>query len=131
MINILCLDKWSKGELFKEYAGKSKVARITHYSDPDKALKFIKENSPEIIVLGGDIEDDYMASVRLAYMLIENDLHRGKYIYISTWNPNEAKVVRNVLPKAFYIPFCESLVNTVMARAYLINSKKKAKSAIS
>lgn len=127
MIKILCFDKWNKCELFKKYFGKTRIARVIYSFNPDEALKIVKDLKPEIILLGGDVLSPELKSVTLLNMMMEWELTKGKYIYISTWDPDEARILKDIIKKGFYCPFSETLANIVKARTQTISIIKRAK----
>lgn len=126
MTNILVYDRWSKYEMFKKWLKNSKYVRIFYFFDPDKALQESRITNFDIILLGGDVDDDNLGSVKLWNMLVENELHK-KDVYISTWNTDEARILKGMIPKAFYCPFSSVLANIVKDRAKNIRLVKNRK----
>ena len=117
MIYILCFDRFCKWELFKKYYGNSKHAKVLYCYDPDDAVKLIKEKDPKFIILGGDVKEEGLRSVQLYYMMEEFELTRKRYFYISTWDTEEARILKDMIKGSFYCPFSETLVNIVKERA--------------
>jgi len=124
MIKILLFDTLTKCKLFQEYAGKSKFIEYYCTHDPDRALTITKLHRPEIIVIGGEMEDDRFVGVHFYNMLVEWNLAKRPRIYISSWNPDEAKLLRK-LSKAFYCPFSNVLAKTIKNAALNIRKDRK------
>lgn len=127
MTKILCFDKWSKCELFKKYYGRKVESEIIYSFDLNEAIEIIKTKQPKIILLGGDVDTDELKSVQLYNRMNEWDLIRKKIIYISTWNTDEARILRDMDKRMMYCPFSESLANIVKERAKILNYQKRAK----
>lgn len=117
MIYILCFDRWSKTELFKKYYGKSKHVQVLYSYDPDEAIRMIKEKNPKFIILGGDVQEQGLKSVQLYYMMEELELNRKREFYISTWDTDEARTLKDMISDSFYCPFSKTLANIVKKKA--------------
>jgi len=127
-INVLVFDRWSKCELFKEYIGtRTKSLRCIYSFEYKDALEKIKKNKPEIILLGGDVDNEELGSVILYNKIEELNLKTYKSLFISTWNADEARILRDMIPNSFYCPFSETLANIVKEKARQINKTKKSK----
>lgn len=127
-INVLVFDRWSKCELFKEYIGtRAKTVRCIYSFEYKDALEKIKKNKPEIILLGGDVGNEELGSVILYNKMNELGLKTYKSLFISTWNADEARILRDMIPNSFYCPFSETLANIVKEKARQINKYKKSK----
>ena len=123
---ILVFDQWKKGELFKEYLGKTQTLQVIQSYKPEEALELTLEHDPAIIVLGGDFDSNFKGA-SFCKLLIDNDLLKGRYSIITTWDAEEAEILRGLLPKVFYCPFCESLVNIVKTKAGHMRTNKLRK----
>lgn len=122
--NILVFDKWSKCELFKKYLGRTKTIKCHYSFDYNEAVEKIKKIQPEIILLGGDVDDEELKSVILYNRMTEWELHKNKYIFISTWNADEARILRDMNKHSMYIPFSQTLANIVKEKAKHIRANK-------
>lgn len=122
--NILVFDKSGKYKTFEKFFGKSKTVKILNSFQPHDAINLIKKYSPEIILLGGDPDDDKLRSVSLWYLMGEWALTKGREIYITTWNTDEARILKDMIPNSFYIPFCESIANIIKEKCQTIRGKK-------
>ena len=112
LTKVLVFDKWSKVELFKKYYGPTKTIKILYSYHPIEALEIVRNEDPDVILLGGDIYNDYKAA-QFARLLVTNEYLKGRIVFSTTWDHEEAKVIRTMLPDVFYCPFSESLVNMV------------------
>lgn len=128
-VNVLVFDRWSKCELFKEYIGsRAKTLKCIYSFEYKDALEKIKKFKPEIILLGGDIDNDDLGSVILYTKMEELGLKTYKSLFISTWNVDEARILRDMIPDCFYIPFSESLANIVKLKArQIVNNRQRNK----
>lgn len=122
--NVLVFDKWSKCELFKTYLGRTKTIKCHYSFDYNEAIEKIKKIEPEIILLGGDVDDEELKSVILYNRMAEWEINKNKYIFISTWNSDEARILRDMITHSMYIPFSKTLANVVKEKAKHIRSNK-------
>jgi hypothetical protein len=131
MTTILNFDKWSKCELFKEYLGRVRTIKCLYSYDVDEALKLIKEKKPDIILLGGDVSGEYKAAKLVGKMRLDKDIAPKifKKILITTWDSDEARLLRALLPHSFYCPFSESLANIVKQKSKNVITYKRIKNA--
>jgi hypothetical protein len=60
-------------------------------------------------------------------MLLEWDLLKKKIIYISTWDADEARTLKDICRDSFYCPFSTVLANIVKSRVNAIVSNKQKK----
>lgn len=127
--NVLVFDKPQKCEQFKKYAGKSKFVNYICTYYPDEALKKAMKYRPEIIVLGGDVASENFKAVCLWNMMDEWELIKKKIVYISTWDTDEARILKDMVKGSFYLPFSKSLANIVKNRALDIRTAKVTKNA--
>jgi hypothetical protein len=125
--NVLVFDRWSKCELFKKYLGKTRTIKCHYSFDYNDALEKIKKFDIEIILLGGDVDDEELKSVILYNRMSELDLLKNKYIFFSTWNADEARILRDMNNKILYVPFSETLANIVKIKCRGIETNKRKK----
>lgn len=123
---VLVFDKQPKYFMFKEWVKRNTTISPLEVNNPERAIDFVRQRNPEVILLGGDVDNDYKAAL-FCKLLIDNDLHKGRIIFISTWNAEEARVIRSMLPDAFYCPFCESLANIVKAKVKILRDEQRKK----
>jgi len=124
---VLIFDKWSKAEMFKKWMKSTRTVRCLYCFDPSEAIKMVREERPEIILLGGDPINEDLNAPKFWNMMIETKMHKRVHVIISTWNTDEAQILRNMIPKAFYLPFSEPLANMVKAKARNIRLHKQRK----
>lgn len=113
--------------MFKGYLANSKYINIHYAADPDAGIKIIQKYQPQIILLGGDVDGDEFNAIKLLNMMNELALTKKRLIYISTWNTDEARLLKGMLPKSLYCPFSESLANIVKERAMIMRGNKLRK----
>jgi len=131
MTTILNFDRWSKCQLFKEYMGKVRTINFIYSYDPDEAYKIIKEKKPDIILLGGDVHSGYKAATLIGKLKSDKEISPRifKNMLITTWDADEAQLLRDLLPKSFYCPFSKSIVNIVKQKSKNVNTYKRIKNA--
>ena len=126
MVKVFCFDEHNKFELLKDYLKGCRTLSVYYSYDVEGAVQNIKKIKPDIILYGGDYDNDDWKAPRLWHRLTEEVLNYKKiYTIITTWNADEAKAMKALAPKAFYLPFSESLANIVKTKARMINGKKK------
>lgn len=121
--HVLCYDSKSKCQMFEEFLGEQKLIKVVYVHDPDKALNELKMKKPDILLLGGDVGGSGAGAF---YQMAEEwNLHRNICTYITTWDTNEAELLRRLTPRSSYVPFCQSLTNIVKERCRQIRSRKR------
>jgi len=127
MIKILNFDKNNKNELLKEYLGRTKTAKLLNTQDVDEGLRMVKSKEPpDIILLGGDVDSGDKSLMLLGRMMVDKDIAPKTYknILITTWDADEAYILRQLLKDTFYCPFSETLANILKQK---IKNKKTYK----
>jgi hypothetical protein len=135
MVNVLVFDKMCKYNALKEWLGRSKSINLTYCFSPERAAPDILRGRYDIILMGGDVGTDEMKAVVLWGKLLagEIDTRKMPYVYICTWDAEEARVLRDLIPhkKSFFCPFSSVLANMIKekARNISISKSRKPKSA--
>jgi hypothetical protein len=124
---ILVFDTRSKCELFKKWVNKTRTHKFIYTFDIEEAIAKIRSEGPDIILLGGDVNSEDYKAVTLWARIIHENLDKDKYVYISTWDPDEASVLRNLASDSLYCPFSESLANIVKIKASGIRKSREKK----
>lgn len=126
MVKVFCFDQFNKYELLKSYLKGCKTIQLYYSYDVEEAAQKIKKIKPDILLYGGDFNSEEWKAPQLWHRVIEEVLdYRNIYTIITTWNSDEARAMKAVSPKSFYLPFCESLANVVKTRARIINTRKR------
>lgn len=127
MITILNFDKTGKNELLKEYLGKTRTIKLISTQDTEEALKVIKKKNPDIILLGGDVDNGDKSLILAGRMMSDKGIAPKTYknILITTWDSEEAYLLRRLLKDTLYCPFSETLANILKQK---VKNKKTYKS---
>jgi len=126
MVKVFCFDHFNKYELLKTYLKNCRTIGLYYSYDVEDAVQAIKKIKPDIILYGGHFDTEDWKSVRLWHRLLEEVLnYKDIYPIITTWNADEARAMKTIAPKAFYVPFSESLANIVKTKARMINGRKR------
>ena len=126
MVKVFCFDQFNKYELLKTYLKNCRTIGLYYSYDVEDAVQAIKKIKPDIILYGGHFDTEDWKSVRLWHRLLEEVLnYKDIYPIITTWNADEARAMKTISPKSFYVPFSESLANIVKTKARMINGRKR------
>lgn len=95
----------------KGFAKHSEIA-LKHSLSPSESITYIKQNNPLCVVFGGDIGSTN--SLELVSMMIRQKLISPDVFYlITTWDADEARALKGLLPHSLYVPFCSKTANLV------------------
>lgn len=122
---ILIFDRYVKGEMLEEFLRKdTRIFRVIQSYEPKEALEEVIDKDIDIILLGGDVENE-LKTAAFAKLLIDNNLHKKPFILITTWDSDEARLLKAMLPDILYVPFCESVANIVKEKGKKIRINKR------
>jgi hypothetical protein len=124
---ILCFDTPRKCKDFQGFLGKSKLIDLTSTYSPDEALQKMLQKPYDVILLGGDADKNELKSAALYHMMEEWECHKRPHIYITTWDTEEAKILRTMSKKSLYVPFSEVLGKIVKTLSAKIRVDKRKK----
>lgn len=126
--SILCFDTPSKCKLFKKSLGNVRNISITETHNPDVALRELLLKKHDVILLGGDVADESYKSAALYHMMEEWDIHKSARIYITSWNVEEARILRSMSKNSVYIPMCDTVGKMVRTTVYGKRAKQNKQS---
>lgn len=110
-----CLDKFN---LMKGWLKKKTSIFPVYASNPDLVIRKLTSRGFDALLLGGDIEDGQERALKLAGQLVSRDLVRFlPFTLITTWDTDEARAVKGMIPKALYVPFSRVVANMVIENA--------------